>query len=54
MRSLIWVLGVLAVIALIVGAIVKVLAFLLWIGPILLLVAVALWVMNRSGNRQIP
>ncbi|HEY8699626.1 MAG TPA: hypothetical protein VIM08_01505 [Arthrobacter sp.] len=54
MRTLIWVLAILALIALIVGAIVKVLAFLLWIGPILLLVALAMYVMNRTGNRQIP
>jgi hypothetical protein len=54
LRSLIWVLAILAVIALIVGAIVKVLAFLLWIAPILLAVSIALYLMNRSGNRQIP
>lgn len=54
MSTLIWVLGILALIALILGAVVKVLAFLLWIAPILLVVAVALYVMNRTGKRQIP
>jgi hypothetical protein len=54
MRTLIWVLVTLALIALILGAVVKVLAFLLWIAPILVAVAIALFVMNRSGNRQIP
>jgi hypothetical protein len=49
-----WVLVILALVALIVGAIVKFLAFLLWIAPILIAVAIGLFVMNRSGNRQIP
>ena len=43
-----------AIISLIVGAVVKVLAFLLWIAPILVAVAIALFVMNRTGDRRIP
>ena len=43
-----------ALIAIIVGAVVKVLAFLLWIAPILVAVAIALFVMNRTGYRRIP
>ncbi|MDQ0632834.1 membrane glycosyltransferase [Arthrobacter pascens] len=54
MRTLIWVLVTLALIAIIVGAVVKVLAFLLWIAPILVAVAIALFVMNRTGDRRIP
>ena len=54
MRTLIWVLVTLALIAIIVGAVVKVLAFLLWIAPILVAVAIALFVMNRTGYRRIP
>lgn len=54
MRTIIWAVVILALIALIVGGTVKALAFLLWVAPILLVAAVVLYVLNRSAGRRIP
>lgn len=54
MRGLIWTAGVLALLALIIGAMVKAVAFLLWVAPILLVIAVLLFILKRSGGRRIP
>ncbi len=54
MKALIWAVGVLALLAVIIGAAIKAVAFLLWIAPILLVVAVLLFILNRSRGRRIP
>jgi uncharacterized membrane protein len=54
MRALIWTVGILALLAFIVGGTIKAVAFLLWVAPILLVIAVLLFILNRSGGRRIP
>ncbi|WP_211881226.1 hypothetical protein [Pseudarthrobacter albicanus] len=54
MRGLIWTAGILALLALIIGAMIKAVAFLLWVAPILLVIAVLLFILKRSGGRRIP
>ena len=54
MGALIWIVGILALLALIIGATIKAVAFLLWVAPILLVIAVLLFILNRSGGRRIP
>jgi hypothetical protein len=54
MNTLIWIIGILALLALIIGGTVKAVAFLLWVAPVLLVVAIVLYIMNRSGGRHIP
>jgi uncharacterized membrane protein len=53
-RKLIWAIAVVAVLFFIVGALVKVLAFLLWLAPVLLLAALLVFFLNRSGGKRIP
>jgi cytochrome c-type biogenesis protein CcmH/NrfF len=52
MNTLLWVVIAVAVIFLIVGGTVKAINFLLWIAPILLIVAVIMFLMNRSRGRR--
>jgi hypothetical protein len=54
MNRLIWIVGVLAIAALLLGGTIEAVAFLLWIAPVLLLIAVLLFILNRSGGRRIP
>jgi hypothetical protein len=54
MRALMWTVGILALLALIIGTTIKAVAFLLWVAPILLVIAVLLFILNRSGGRRIP
>ena len=54
MRALIWTVGTLALLALIVGGTIQAVAFLLWVAPILLVIAVLLFILSRSGGRRIP
>jgi uncharacterized membrane protein len=54
MKALIWTVGILALLAVIIGATIKAAAFLLWVAPILLVIAVLLFILNRSGGRRIP
>lgn len=54
MGALIWIVGIFAILALIVGGTVKAVAFLLWVAPILLVIAVLLFILKRSGGKRIP
>jgi uncharacterized membrane protein len=54
MRGLIWTVGILAVLAVIIGGTIKAVAFLLWVAPILLVIAVLLFILNRSRGKRIP
>lgn len=54
MRALIWSVGTLALLALIIGGTIQAVAFLLWVAPILLVIAVLLFILSRSGGRRIP
>ena len=54
MRKLIWTIAVVAVLFFIVGALVKAVAFLLWLAPVLLLAALLVFFVNRSGGKRIP
>jgi cytochrome c-type biogenesis protein CcmH/NrfF len=38
----------------ILGAVVKAVAFLLWVAPVLLLAALLVFFVNRSGGKRIP
>ena len=54
MKKIMWTVAAVAVVFLIIGAIVETAGFLLWVAPILLLGAVLLFFMSRSGGRRIP
>jgi CBS-domain-containing membrane protein len=54
MKRLIWVVGALAIVALLLGGTIQAVGFLLWIAPVLLLIAILLFILNRSGGRRIP
>ena len=54
MNKLIWVIAIVAVLFFIVGAAVKAVSFLLWLAPVLLLAALLVFVVNRSGGKRIP
>lgn len=51
MNSLIWIAIIVAVVLFILGGTVKAVAFLLWVAPILLVIALVIFLMNRSGGR---
>jgi hypothetical protein len=54
MSTLLWIVVAVAVIFLILGGTVKAVSFLLWVGPILLVVAVVMFLVNRSrGGRGV-
>ncbi|WP_427017449.1 hypothetical protein ACQCSX_02105 [Pseudarthrobacter sp. P1] len=52
MSSLLWIVIVIAVVCFILGGTVKAVAFLLWVAPILLVVAVVMFLMNRASGRR--
>ncbi|MFE4543869.1 hypothetical protein [Arthrobacter sp. NPDC056727] len=54
MKKLIWIIAGIAVLFFIVGAAVKAVAFLLWVAPFLLLAALLVFFLNRSGGKRIP
>lgn len=54
MKKIMWTIAAVAVVFLIIGAIVETVSFLLWVAPILLVGAVLLFFMSRSGGRRIP
>lgn len=54
MSRLIWIVGILAIVALLLGATIQAVSFLLWIGPVLLLTAILLFILKRTGGRRIP
>jgi uncharacterized membrane protein len=54
MKKLLWIIVAVAVAFFIVGAVVKAVAFLLWVAPVLLLAAVLVFFLNRSGGQRIP
>lgn len=54
MKQLIWIIAVVAVLFFIMGATIKAVAFLLWVAPVLLLAAVLVFFLNRSGGKRIP
>jgi len=54
MKRLAWIVGVLAAVALLLGGIIPAVSFLLWIAPVLVLIAILLFILNRSGGRRIP
>jgi hypothetical protein len=52
MNALIWIVLVIAVIFFILGGTVKAVSFLLWVAPILLVIAIVVFLMNRSRGRR--
>jgi uncharacterized membrane protein len=54
MKKLFWIIVAVAVAFFIVGAVIKAVAFLLWVAPVLLLAAVLVFFLNRSGGKRIP
>jgi hypothetical protein len=54
MKKIMWIVAAAAVVFLIIGGTVKAVGFLLWVAPFLLIVAVLLFFLNRSGGRRIP
>lgn len=51
-NALIWIVVAIAVVFLIIGGTVKAVGFLLWVAPILLVVAIVVFLMNRSRGRR--
>ncbi len=49
-----WVIAAAAVVSLVIGLTVPPLGFLIGVGPVLLVVALALLLLNRSRGRRIP
>ncbi|MFE4837248.1 hypothetical protein ACFRAU_21540 [Arthrobacter sp. NPDC056691] len=54
MKKLMWVIAVAAVLFFLVGLAIKAVAFLLWVAPFLLLAALLVFFLNRSGGKRIP
>ncbi|MBT2519700.1 hypothetical protein [Arthrobacter sp. ISL-28] len=54
MKKIMWAVAAAAVVFLIVGGTVDALEFLLWLAPVLLIVAVLLFFLSRSGGHRIP
>ncbi|MBT1004373.1 hypothetical protein KIH31_17440 [Paenarthrobacter sp. DKR-5] len=48
MNSLLWIILAIAIVFFIIGGLVKAVGFLLWIAPILLVVAIVMFFLNRS------
>jgi hydrogenase-4 membrane subunit HyfE len=53
-KKLIWIIVVVAVLFFIVGVTIKAVAFLLWVAPVLLLAALLVFFLSRSGGKRIP
>ncbi|MFJ5698488.1 hypothetical protein [Arthrobacter sp. NPDC093139] len=54
MRKIMWTVAAVAVVFLIIGGTVEAVGFLLWVAPFLLVGAVLLFFLSRSGGRRIP
>ena len=54
MSALIWIIAALAVVLFIIGVTVQAAGFLLWTAPVLMVAAILLFILNRSGGRRIP
>ena len=54
MKKLLWIILVVAVVSFIMGTVIKAVAFLLWVAPFLLLAALLVFFLNRSGGKRIP
>lgn len=54
MKTLVWVIAAAALVVLIIGLTVQALGFLIGAAPVLLVVAIALLLLNRSRGRRIP
>jgi hypothetical protein len=54
MKKLLWIIVAIAVAFFVMGAIIKAVAFLLWVAPVLLLAALLVFFLNRSGGKRIP
>jgi hypothetical protein len=54
MNKMVWVIGAAAVVLLVIGLTVPGMAFLIGAAPVLLIVAVVLLWLNRSGGHRIP
>lgn len=54
MKKIMWIIAAVAVVFVIVGGTVEAVAFLLWVAPFLLIGAVLLFFLSRSGGRRIP
>jgi hypothetical protein len=54
MKRMLWIVGILAVVALLLGVALQALSFLLWVAPVFLLIAILLFILTRSGGRRIP
>jgi uncharacterized membrane protein required for colicin V production len=54
MKALVWVIGAAALVLLLIGLTVQALGFLIGAAPVLLVVAVVLLLLNRSGGSRIP
>ena len=54
MNASIWIIGIAAILALVVGSTVEAAAFLIGVAPILLVVVIALFIVKRSRGRRMP
>ena len=54
MKKLLWVIVAVAVAFFVMGAIIKAVAFLVWVAPVLLPAALLVFFLNRSGGKRIP
>ncbi|WP_136017942.1 MULTISPECIES: DUF4175 domain-containing protein [Arthrobacter] len=54
MNTLLVIAGVIAIVLLLVGGINQALSFLLWVGLILLVLAVLGWILGRSRGSRVP
>lgn len=52
MNALLWIIAVIAIVLFILGGTVKAVGFLLWIAPILLVIAVVIFIMRMVGGRR--
>lgn len=48
MNALLWIIAIVAIVFFIIGGTVKAVSFLLWVAPILLVVAIVLFIVNRG------
>lgn len=53
MNALLWIIAIIAIVFFIIGGTVKAVGFLLWIAPILLVVAIILFFVNRGGRSRV-
>lgn len=53
MKTLLWVIAAIAIVFFIIGGTIKAVGFLLWIAPILLVVAIVMFFMDRSRSRRV-